>query len=327
VEAEERVVRELKALGKPFIVLVNSAQPSGAEAQSLRSSLEEKYDVPAIAADATQMTEADMNGLLERLLFEFPLTEARLTMPEWMTALPDDHYLIQSVMASADKAAKSMRRVRDNGKLREVFAQNEFIQSAASEGIRLGEGALDVSIQPRDGLFYQVLSEASGTEVTGEEHLLKLMTELATAKREYDRVAQALASVRETGYGLVAPEMSELRLEQPEIVRQGGAFGVKLRASAPSLHMIRVDINTEVSPTVGSEHQSEELVNYLLSGFEADPASLWESNLFGKSLGELVREGLAAKLTRMPENVRDKLQDTLGRIINDGSGGMICILL
>ena len=172
-----------------------------------------------------------------------------------------------------------------------------------------------------------MLSEASGTQVSGEEHLLKLMTELAGAKREYDRVAQALASVHETGYGLVAPEMAELKLEQPEIVRQGGTFGVKLRASAPSLHMIRVDIKTEVSPVVGSEHQSEELVNYLLSGFEGDPASLWESNLFGKSLGELVREGLANKLTRMPEDVRDKLQDTLGKIINEGSGGMICILL
>ena len=327
VEAEERVVRELKALGKPFIVLVNSAQPTSQEAMALRSSLEEKYDVPAIAADATQMTEADMNGLLEKLLFEFPLTEAQLRMPEWLTALPDDHYLIQAVMASADKAAKSMKRVRDHAKLREVFQQNDYIQSASSEGIRLGEGALDYRIQPRDGLFYQVLSEASGTQVSSEEHLFKLMTELASAKREYDRVAQALASVRETGYGLVSPEMSELKLEQPEIVRQGSAFGVKLRASAPSLHMIRVDIKTEVSPTVGSESQSEELVNYLLSGFEADPQSLWASNLFGKSLGELVREGLATKLTRMPENVRDKLQDTLGKIINDGSGGMICILL
>ncbi len=327
VEAEERVVKELKALGKPFIVLINSTQPSGSEAQSLRASLEEKYDVPAIAADASAMTEADMNALMEKLLFEFPLTEARLTMPEWMTALPDDHYLVQSVAASAAAAAKAMKRVRDHDKLREVFQQNEFIEAAVPGGIRLGEGALAYRIQPQNGLFYRVLSEASGTQVTGEEHLLKLMTELATAKREYDRVAQALASVRETGYGLVAPEMNELKLEQPEIVRQGGAFGVKLRASAPSLHMIRVDINTEVSPTVGSELQSEELVNYLLSGFESDPASLWESNLFGKSLGELVREGLASKLARMPENVRDKLQDTLGKIINEGSGGMICILL
>lgn len=327
VDAEERVVKELKALGKPFVVLVNSAQPSSQEAQALRSTLEEKYDVPAIAADATSMDEADMNALLEKLLFEFPLTEAFLSMPEWMTALSDDHYVIQAVMASAGAAAKAMRRVRDHVKLREVFAQNEYIQSAASEGIRLGEGALDYRIQPRDGLFYQVLSEASGTEVTSEEHLFKLMTELATAKREYDRVAQALASVRETGYGLVAPEMNELKLEQPEIVRQGGAFGVKLRASAPSLHMIRVDIKTEVSPTVGSEHQSEELVNYLLSGFEADPQSLWASNLFGKSLGELVREGLATKLARMPENVRERLQDAMGKIINEGSGGVICILL
>jgi stage IV sporulation protein A len=327
VEAEERVVRELKALGKPFMVLLNAAQPESAEAQALRASLEEKYDVPVMAADATQMSLDDMNGLLEKLLFEFPLAEAQLSMPEWMTALPDDHYLIQSVMASAGKAAGEMKRLRDHDRLREVFGQNEFIRSASAEDIRLGEGSLAYRIQPKDGLFYQVLSELSGTEVTGEEHLMKLMTELVGAKREYDRVAQALASVRETGYGLVAPEMAELTLEQPEIVRQGGAFGVKLRASAPSLHMIRVDIKTEVSPTVGSEHQSEELINYLLSGFEGDPASLWESNLFGRSLGELVREGLAGKLTRMPEDVRSKVQDTLEKIINDGSGGMICILL
>jgi len=327
VDAEERVVKELKALGKPFVMVVNSTHPQGADTQALSQSLAEKYDIPAIAADVSQMNLDDMNALLEKLLFEFPLTEARLAMPEWMNALPDDHYVIQSVLQTASKAAAAMRRVRDHEKLREAFSQNELIQSASPQEIRLGEGALEYQIQPREGLFYQVLSEASGTEVTGEEHLMKLMTELVTAKKEYDRVAQALASVRETGYGLVAPEMSEMKLEQPEIVRQGGAFGVKLRASAPSLHMIRVNINTEVSPTVGSEHQSEELVNYLLSGFEGDPASLWESNLFGKSLGELVREGLAAKLTRMPENVREKLQDTLGRIINEGSGGMICILL
>lgn len=327
VEAEERVVNELKALGKPFVVVLNSTDPNGEQTILLQNSLREKYGVPVLALDIQSMDIEGINELLERLLFEFPLVQAQVSMPAWMTALASDHYLTQSVLDSVRTAAGQMSRVRDNGRLAEAFSDNEYIQSVTVEEILLNEGAVRYRLQPNEGLFYKILSEASGEQVEGEEHLLKLMTELVSAKREYDRVAEALKSVRATGYGLVAPEMSEMSLQQPEIVRQGGRFGVRLKASAPSLHMINVDIQTEINPIVGTEQQSEEMVKYLLSGFESNPDSIWETNMFGKPMGELVREGLNNKLMRMPDDVRMKLRDTMGKIINDGSGGMICILL
>ncbi len=327
VEAEERVVRELKALGKPFVIVLNSATPQSEQAQRLRDSLSEKYDVSVLALDVANMQLNGINEILESVLFEFPLTEVSIQPPAWVSALGSEHRVCESILNCARAAAAQMSRVRDYTKLTEAFAQSEYVKEAVLREMRLNEGALSYKLELADGLFYKVLGEASGQPVEGEEHLLKLMTELVSAKNEYDRVAEALKSVRETGYGLVAPSMSELTLEQPEIVRQGSRFGVKLKASAPSLHMIRVDIQTEVSPIVGTEQQSEELIKYLLSEFENDPGSIWESNIFGKSLNELVREGLANKLMRMPEDVRLKLKEMLQKIINEGGGGMICILL
>ena len=224
-------------------------------------------------------------------------------------------------------AAERMRRVREHTVLREALSALEATEDASVTEIRLNEGAVEYRLTPKDGLFYRILSEACGQEIEGEEHLFGLMTELVTAKRAYDRVAEALESVRTTGYGLVTPSMEELSLEEPELVRQGSRFGVRLKASAPSLHMVRVDIQTEVSPIVGTEKQSEELVQYLLSEFETNKAGIWTTEIFGKSLHDLVREGLSTKLTHMPEDVRAKLQESLQKIINEGSGGMICILL
>lgn len=326
-EAEERVIGELKALGKPFTVVLNSAHPAAPETQLIRDSLAEKYGVPVIVLDVINMSIDDLNALMESILFEFPLREVRINAPAWLTSLGGDHWLGGAVMEAVRTAAASMQKVRDHEILRKALMDVEYVEDASPGEIRLNEGAAEYRLTLKDGLFLKILGETCGAEISDEEHLFRLMSELVAAKKEYDRVADALESVRTTGYGLVAPAMSELTLEQPEMVRQGSRFGVRLKASAPSLHMIRVDIQTEVSPIVGTEKQSEELVKYLLSGFENDSSGIWETEIFGKSLNDLVREGLSTKLMRMPDDVRLNIQSALSKIINEGSGGMICILL
>ena len=326
-EAEERVVRELRALGKPFVIVLNSRMPESPEAQRLKDALTERYGVPVHALDVMGMQLEDVNNLLESVLFEFPLREIRVNAPSWLTSLSSDHWLGRSVEESVQKAIEGMSRVRDHEALRRVLAENEYTEDVLSGEISLNDGTVEYRLTMKDGLFYRILGEACGQEIDGEEHLFELMKELVHAKREYDRVADALDSVRSTGYGMVAPTMEELELGEPEMVKQGSHFGVRLRAAAPSLHMIRVDIQTEVSPVVGTERQSEELVRYLQSEFENNREGIWDTEIFGKSLNDLVREGLSSKLMRMPEHVRGKLQESLQKIINEGNGGMICILL
>ncbi|MBQ8954842.1 MAG: stage IV sporulation protein A, partial [Clostridia bacterium] len=259
--------------------------------------------------------------------FEFPLSEVWLETPWWLDTLGPAHWLSAELEGAVRQAAGTMRRVRDHGALAEALAGSEHFAGVDTRQIRLSEGAVTCAVRPAEGLFYQILSEESGQSVTGEEHLMSLMCELVKAKREYDRVAEALQSVRERGYGLVMPDESEMTLEKPELVQSGGRFGVRLKASAPSLHLFRVDTQTEVSPVVGAEKQSRELADHLMSEFENNPESIWATNMFGKSLGELVREGLAAKLTRMPPEAQPKMREALGKIVNEGNGGMICILL
>ncbi len=327
VDAEERVVNELKQLGKPFIMVLNSQQPLAEDTRRLRDTLEEKYDVPVALVNVKTMELEDIQQLLTKVLYEFPLREIRVEVPSWLQALEDDHWLVQHVLGRLHSAAGNTMRVRDQAAFSAAFDSSEYADALQQSDMRLGEGRVTYSLPLHDGLFNRILSEECGTQIHGDAHLLKLLKELVAAKAEYDHVADALRSVRETGYGLVTPTMSELTLQEPEIVRQGSRFGVKLKASAPSLHMIRVDIQTEVSPVVGTEKQSEELVRYLLSEFEADPTKIWNTNLFGKSLNDLVREGLSNKLMRMPVDAQLKVQETLTRIINEGNGGMICILL
>lgn len=327
VEAEEKVARELMAAGKPFAVVVNTRDPESDAALHLRDALSQKYGAKALAMNVREMDAEDAESLLEALLFEFPLTEAYFRLPQWVGALPGDHPLVASLLDSAREAAATAAKVRDHEAIRAAFSQNENAADTRLAGIRLAEGGADYEVVLPKSLFYRVLGEESGTQVEDEEHLLRLMTEMTRAKRAYDRVAQALESVEETGYGLVAPAMSELKLEQPEIVRQGGRFGVRLKASAPSLHLIRVDTSAEVSPIVGTEKQSEELVNYLLSEFENDPSGIWETNIFGKPLSDMMREGLSGKLNRMPGDVQVKLREAVTKIVNEGNGGVICILL
>jgi len=327
IEAEERVIRELKSLGKPFIVVLNTSEPYSVEVQKLQLALEEKYDVPVVPTDVLNMDIGDIHSLLERVLFEFPMREMRIEMPKWMQALPSDHYLISEILGTLRGAVMQTEKMRDYPTLMATFDESTNIKSLSVGEVLLGQGAVEYNIEVKPELFYKVLGTECGCEIKGDYHLISLMRELMIAKREYDRISAALESVRSTGYGVVSPSMDEMMLEEPEIVKQGGRFGVKLKASAPSLHMMKVDITTEISPIVGTEKQSEELVKYLMSEFENDPKRIWESNIFGKSLHELVKEGLSNKLLRMPEDAQQKMQGTLERIINEGGGGLICILL
>ncbi|MDY4140285.1 MAG: stage IV sporulation protein A [Eubacteriales bacterium] len=327
VEAEERVVSELKALGKPFVMLLNSASPRQADTLALRDSLEDKYAVPVMLLNVKEMSVEDIQHVLESVLMEFPLREARLNVPAWLGALDNDHWLVKHILEGVRLAGVTPRKMRETDVFDEAFADSEYTGGVRTDQVSPGEGRMDFNLPLKDGLFNRILGEECGTEIRGDAHLLALMKELVSAKTEYDRVADALRAVRETGYGLVTPSISEMTLQQPEIVKQGGRFGVKLKAQAPSLHMIRVDIETEVTPVVGTEQQSEELVKYLLEEFESDPQKIWSTNFFGKSLSDMVREGLNNKLMQMPADTQEKVQEMLTRIINEGSGGMICILL
>jgi len=327
VEAEERVVEELKQLGKPFVMVLNTAQPRAADTLALRDALEDKYAVPVMLLNVKDMNVEDIQHVLESVLLEFPMREARLNVPAWLGALDEGHWLVGHVLDRVRSAGRTPRKMRETDVFSEAFTQSEYTDEVQLQQSFPGEGRMDFALPLKEGLFNRILGEECGTEIRGDAHLLALMKELVSAKAEYDLVAEALHSVRQTGYGLVTPTMRELTLQKPEIVKQGSQFGVKLKANAPSLHMIRVDIETEVTPVVGTEKQSEELVQYLMQEFENDPQKLWETHFFGKSLNDMVCEGLSNKLLRMPEDARQKVQETLTRMINEGGGGMICILL
>ena len=327
VEAEARVVNELKEINKPFIILLNSVNPSAAETQKLRDELESKYSVPVIAVNCAQLKTEDINAIVEKVLYEFPLKEIGINIPKWVDALENGHWLKTDMYEAIRDSLKNVRKIREAKAAIGSLSQYDFIEKVYLEKINLGNGTVLIDMTTPESLFYKVLGETSGFDIDGEEKLITLMKELAEIKKKYDKVAFALHEVNTKGYGIVSPTIDELTLEEPEMVRQGNKFGVRLRASAPSIHMIRADIETEVSPIVGTEKQSEALVNYLLKDFEEDPKKIWESNIFGKSLHELVNDGLHNKLSRMPEDAQVKLQETLQKIINEGSGGLICIIL
>lgn len=327
IEAEERVIKELKEINKPFLIVLNSTNPSGPSCQKLRMELEEKYNVPVVAIDCANMSAADINGIIENVLFEFPIVEIAVEIPSWVEGLDDGHYVKAGFYKSVRESLGGIEKIRHINTMTSKIEEFEYAERVKVENINLGSGHVNIEITAAAGLFYKVLSEFTGFEINNEGTLMSLIRDLAVAKKNYDKFEDALQSVAETGYGVVSPSIDELTLEEPEIVKQGGRFGVRLRASAPSIHMIRADIETEVSPIVGSEKQSEDLVRYLLGEFETDPKKIWESNLFGKSLHELVNEDLNNKLCRMPEDAQIKLRETLQKIINEGSGGLICIIL
>lgn len=327
IDAENRVISELKAQGKPFIILLNSKNPASAECMNIKSALSEKHGVPVVALNCQELSEADVERIIETVLFEFPLCEIKIKMPGWITGLGKNHWLSEKISAAIREEIAAMEKISEIRGFCEKLPEYEFIKSSMIDGIDLGKGSAILEVAPPEALFYKILGEESGFEISGEEALVGLIRDLAKTKSEYDKIADALYQVKECGYGVVSPTTDELTLEEPKIVKQGGRYGVRLKASAPSIHMIKANIQAEVSPIVGTEKQSEELVHYLLDEFNSDPAKIWESNIFGKSLYELVNEGVNNKLAKMPDEARRKLATTLERIINEGSGGLICIIL
>ena len=327
LEAEERVIRELQELGKPFVVLLNSAQPQGSRAQSMAADIERRYDVRCLPVNCLELGEADIHDLLKQVLYEFPLKELDLFLPAWVEALPPDHPIKTGVYQAVRREAADLAHVRQLRDCLSALQGEGDISAASIRSLNLGIGIAEADLDLPRSLFYDTLSRQSGLSVTDDGDLMQLLTSLAAIRKEYDRLAPAMQAALDTGYGIVMPSVEELNLEDPEIVRQGGRYSVRMKASAPSIHMIRADIATTVSPIVGSEKQSEDMVNYLLQEFEGDTGKLWQSNIFGRSFHEIVGDDLQAKLRRMPQDSQKKLREALERIINDGSGGLICIIL
>ena len=325
--AEERVVSEMRATGKPFVILLNTTSPENASSSALAASMAQRYGAPVIPVDCAMMDENTIKGILATVLFEFPIREIRVRIPAWLKGLEKEHWLRASVFDTIRSRAEGIGRIREVQDAVGELASGEYIRTAELSGMDLGSGRADVDLTIDDGLFYRVLSEKSGVEITGERELMDCVCTLAQSKDRFDRIAKAYDDVIETGYGIVMPTMEELSLEEPEIVRQNGKYGIRLRASAPSVHMMRISTTAEVTPIVGSEQQSEELVDYLLREFEESPVKIWESNIFGKSVSDLVNEGLHNKLYRMPDKARMKVAETIEKIINDGCNGLICIIL
>ena len=326
-EAEGRVIRELQAINKPFVVVLNCQSPKSAAARSLRAELEQRYGVPVAAVNCMELDEEDIGQILQKVLYRFPLKEAALEIPAWVMNLAADHWLRDSLYRSVRQMAGELGAVGGAEQALQRLEDCEYVKETRTTSVDLGTGRVRCRVELADGLFYRILGEATGLEIHDEEGLLPCMVELAGIKKKYEKFAGALDEVAATGYGIVMPSMEELHLEEPEIMKQGGRYGIRLRASAPSIHLMQANITTEVAPIVGSERQSEELVHYLLQEFEENPAKIWESNIFGKSLHELVNEGLHNKLYRMPADARMKLQETIERVINEGCSGLICIIL
>ena len=327
IEAEERVVKELKELNKPFVIVLNSDDPYSDYTKALARKLEEKYEVSVLPTNCANLDLEDIDNIFSKILYEFPIETMNINFPRWVDGLSDDHWLKKELYDEIKASFSNVRFLKQIDTGISSLQNTKVIVRTKVDEIKLGEGSVYISIELLDELFYQVLTEISGVTIQNEGDLFSTITEFAGVKKEYDKIAYALEEVKAKGYGIVTPSMEELILDEPEMVKQGSRYGVKLRAKAPSIHMIRADIETEVSPIVGSEKQSEDLVNYLLSEFESDPKKIWESNIFGKSLHELVNEGLQNKLAKMPEEAQAKLQETLERIVNEGSGGLICIIL
>ena len=324
VQAENRAIRDMKATGKPFLVIVNSRNPGGEAARQVQQSIAAQHGLQAVTADCQAMDEAGIGELLRALLYTFPLEKLEVHLPRWLDALEPGHPVKQALYQALLEKTQEIQNLGQAESVLAGLGELEIVQDYSLREMALSEGTVVCSIVLPDTLYYEILSSRAGMPIANEAQLLQLLTELSATKAEYDKISAALSSVKATGYGVVMPTAGEMKLETPQIVRKGGAFGVKLKAGAPSIHMVRVDIDTEISPMVGDEKQSRELIAYL-SG--EDPEKLWESNIFGKSVYDLIREGLSAKLLGMPEDVRGKFRGTLTRIVNEGATGLICLIL
>lgn len=325
--AEDRVINELQSLGKPFTVLLNSRDPSGRRAQEAKIDIEKRHNVRVHPVNCLEIDEEGLLAILREALMEFPVREVGVHLPSWVEALDLEHPLVVKHLAALRQGLDDVKALRDVDRLKPALESIEEVRLAELTDLDLGAGKARIRVSLNESLFYQTLGELTGFEISGDHDLVRLMRELAVAKRTYDRMAEALQSVDERGYGVVAPELHDIQFEDPEITRKGSQFGIRLTASAPTIHMVRADITTEVTPYVGTDKQGEELARYLVEEFEEDPEKAWKSDFLGKSLQDLIREGIRSKLDRMPEHAQQKFRETLTKILNEGSGGLICIIL
>ena len=324
---EERVITELKSIGKPFVVLLNSAAPESEEAAAVAAEIAEKYDVKCICIDCLNTGEEELTQVIRAVLEEFPLKSVGIFMPEWLDALPDSNELKSGLFSHILEVAEDTVKIKDGYTLISALGRNEQISGVKLEKNDLGKGAMNISVQLPRALYYRTISEQTGITVNNDADLISTLTEMSAVKTDYDKLRTALEDVRAKGYGVVMPDSEQMQLEEPQIVRQGGRYSVRLKASAPAIHMIMTNIETEVTPAIGGETASEDIINFLLQGFDGDVNRIWQSNIFGKSLNDIAEEGLNAKIEALPESAKQKLKETLQRIINEGSGGLICILL
>lgn len=327
IQAEEKVINELKALSKPFVVLLNTEKPFSKEVENLKQELIEKYNCPVIPVNIAQLKTDDINLILEKILYEFPIKEIKINLPKWIETLDLEHWLKQSLIEEAKLLLNEIDKLHNLKDTISILENNDYIKKAYIDKINLGEGCGTIEISVNDNLFYKVLSETTNMDINSEYELISTIKLLSESKKEYDKVKYAIEEVKRKGYGIVTPTLEEMVLEKPELVKHGSRYGIKIKAIAPSFHLIRADIETEVAPIVGSEEQSKELADFLIDQFENERDKIWDYNIFGKSLSDLVNDGLNTKIYRMQEDTQLKFQETLQKIINEGSGGLICILL
>lgn len=327
VEAEEKVIAQMKTTGKPFAIVLNCKNPNSADNKKLANALREKYDAPVVALNALEMKEEDVDKVIESVLMEFPVRSIKVDMPSWLRALDYESDIISDIVKEMKKMGGVIQKLSDADKNQIAFAESVYFEPITISTIDAGNGDVRFNVIPKADLFYKVLSSACGCEICDDFALISYIKELAIAKVEYDKIKGALESVKVTGYGIVEPRREDLELGTPEIIKQGGRYGVKIKASAPSLHIMRVDVETEVTPIVGNEEQSQDLANNLVAEFERDPNSIWETNILGKSLYSLVGDSVNSKIVMMPIEAQKKMRKTLGRIVNEGKGGVLCILL
>ena len=327
IPAEERAAGELQQSGKPFLVLLNCTEPEGEAAISLAEELGEKYRTVCLPVNCMTLDEDGVRRIIAAVLEEFPITSIRVFLPAWAEALGDDCAERAALFTALLQAADGTQRVADVSSMASALAADEMIEKVTVSQTDLATGDVSLEVALPNQLYYDIISAQSGFPIHNDRDLMLLLRSVSGLKEEYERVHEALESVRSTGYGIVMPTLDEMHLEEPQIVRQGGRYGVRLKASAPSIHMMMANIETEVSPAIGGESASEEVINFLLEGYDGDINRIWESNIFGKPLNDIAAEGLNSKIRAMPEDAQGKLRMTIQRIINEGSGGLICIIL
>ncbi len=324
VEAEQRAILDMQKTGKPFLVVINSEDPQGSKAKEVQKHIWERFGVDATIADCQALEDEDIVSLLDKLLYSFPMQELHVHLPRWFDALEADHPVKSALYEGLMNAFSGIKTLAQARSMLENLEKIESVQDYSLKNLDLATGKVSCAITFPESLFYEILTNRAGLPIEDDAQLLSLLTELSAVKTEYDKIADALSAAKATGYGVVMPDASEMTLQPPEVVRKGGAYGVKLKAGAPSMHMIRVDIDTEISPMVGGEQQSQELISYLSS---EDPEKLWQSNIFGKSVYNLIQEGLTSKLVRTPTDVQGKFRGILTRVVNDGANGLICLIV